>query len=169
MAIDIQELLQLAAQIRDATQVGENTAIRVGTELYNIVMKLSEMLGAIDKKLENEAVIKIVKEQLAGITIETEQLADGSVTHTKLTEGSVGKNNLQDGSVSSSKLQDSSVTHDKLTEDCVTTGNIKDGSVTAKKLAPGIAEGVAKDAFDIVTKDFPPSITEEQINEITSK
>ena len=49
------------------------------------------------------------------------------------------------------------------------TLNLLDGSVTAKKLAPGIAEDLAKDVLDIVTKDFPPSITEEQINEITSK
>lgn len=167
MAADIQELLRLAAQIRDATQAGENTAIRVGTELYNIVMKLSEMLGAIDKKLENEAVINIVKEQLRKITIASGQLADGSVTHTKLAESCVGKNNLQDGSVTSDKVQQGAIKHEHLTENCITTGNIKDGSVTTKKLAPDVSENLSKEVLDSVSKDFPPRITEEQVDEIT--
>ena len=36
---DIQKMLQMAEMIRDATQVGENTAVRVGTEIYDIVVE----------------------------------------------------------------------------------------------------------------------------------
>ena len=42
---DIQKMLRMAELIRDATQVGENTAVRVGTEIYDIVVELSRMLA----------------------------------------------------------------------------------------------------------------------------
>lgn len=43
-------MLRMAEMIRDATQVGENTAVRVGTEIYDIVVELSRMLDMMDDK-----------------------------------------------------------------------------------------------------------------------
>lgn len=45
-------MLRMAEQIRDATQAGENTAVRVGTEIYDIVVELNKMLAMMDDKLE---------------------------------------------------------------------------------------------------------------------
>ena len=45
-------MLRMAELIRDATQVGENTAVRVGTEIYDIVVELSRMLAMMDVTIE---------------------------------------------------------------------------------------------------------------------
>ena len=71
--------------------------------------------------------------------------------------------------MTSDKIQPGAVKHDHLTKDCISTGNIRDGSVTAKKLGTDIYKDIANKVTDIVTKDFPPAITEEQITDITSK
>ena len=152
---DIQKMLRMAEMIRDATQVGENTAVRVGTEIYDIVVELSRMLDMMD--------------ELAKITITDAQIADGAITASKLADGSVKNRHLASNCVTSDKLQPRAVKHDHLTEDCISTGNIRDGSVTAKKLGTDIYKDIANKVTDIVTKDFPPAITEEQITDITSK
>lgn len=126
---NIQKMLRMAELIRDATQVGENTAVRVGTEIYDIVVELSRMLA----------------------------------------DGSVKNRHLASNCVTSDKIQPGAVKHDHLTEDCISTGNIRDGSVTAKKLGTDIYKDISNRVTDIVTKDFPPAITEEQITDITSK
>ncbi len=166
---DIQKMLRMAEQIRDATQVGENTAVRVGTEIYDIVVELNKMLAMMDDKLENDAVVKIIKSELAKITITEAQIADGAITAAKLADGSVKNRHLASNCVTSDKIQPGAVKHDHLTEDCISTGNIRDGSVTAKKLGTDIYKDISNRVTDIVTKDFPPAITEEQITDITSK
>lgn len=166
---DIQKMLRMAEMIRDATQVGENTAVRVGTEIYDIVVELSRMLDMMDDKLENDAVVRIIKSELAKITITEAQIADGAITAAKLADGSVKNRHLAPDCVTSDKLQPGAVKHDHLTEDCISTGNIRDGSVTAKKLGTDIYKDISNRVTDIVTKDFPPAITEEQITDITSK
>ena len=77
-------MLRMAEQIRDATQAGENTAVRVGTEIYDIVVELNKMLAMMDDKLENDAVVKIIKSELAKITITEAQIADGAITQRSL-------------------------------------------------------------------------------------
>ena len=158
---DIQKMLRMAEQIRDATQVGENTAVRVGTEIYDIVVELNKMLAMMDDKLENDAVVKIIKSELAKITITEAQIADGAITAAKLADGSVKNRHLASNCVTSDKIQPGAVKHDHLTEDCISTGNIRDGS--------DIYKDISNRVTDIVTKDFPPAITEEQITDITSK
>ena len=76
----IHEMLAVAQQIKEATEVGENTAVRVGTEIYDIVVELSKMLVMMDDKLENDAVVKIVKSELAKTTITSAQIADEAIT-----------------------------------------------------------------------------------------
>ena len=51
---DIQKMLRMAELIRDATQVGENTAVRVGTEIYDIVVELSRMLAMMDMRVAHQ-------------------------------------------------------------------------------------------------------------------
>ena len=91
---DIQKMLRMAEQIRDETQVGENTAVRVGTEIYDIVVELNKMLAMMDDKLENDAVVRIIKSELAKITITEAQIADGAITAAKLADGSVKNRHL---------------------------------------------------------------------------
>lgn len=158
-------MLRMAEMIRDATQVGENTAVRVGTEIYDIVVELSRMLDMMDDKLENDAVVRIIKSELAKITITDAQIADGAITAAKLADGSVKNRHLASNCVTSDKLQPGAVKHDHLTEDCISTGNIRDGSVTAKKLGTDIYKDIANKVTDIVTKDFPPAIKEKQETE----
>lgn len=110
-----------------------------------------------------------LKSELAKITITEAQIADGAITAAKLADGSVKNRHLASNCVTSDKLQPGAVKHDHLTEDCISTGNIRDGSVTAKKLGTDIYKDIANRVTDIVTKDFPPAITEEQITDITSK
>ena len=141
---DIQKMLRMAEMIRDATQVGENTAVRVGTEIYDIVVELSRMLDMMDEKLENDAVVRIIKSELAKITITDAQIADGAITAAKLADGSVKNRHLASNCVTSDKLQPGAVKHDHLTEDCISTGNIRDGSVTAKKTRHGHLQGYRK-------------------------
>ena len=116
---DIQKMLRMAEMIRDATQVGENTAVRVGTEIYDIVVELSRMLDMMDDKLENDAVVRIIKSELAKITITDAQIADGAITAAKLADGSVKNRHLASNCVTSDKLQPGAVKHDHLTEDCI--------------------------------------------------
>lgn len=97
------------------------------------------------------------------------QIADGAITAAKLADGSVKNRHLASNCVTSDKIQPGAVKHDHLTEDCISTGNIRDGSVTAKKLGTDIYKDIANKVTDIVTKEFPPAITEEQITDITSK
>lgn len=161
---DIQKMLRMAEQIRDATQVGENTALRVGTEIYDIVVELSKMLAMMDDKLENDAVVKIVKGELAKITITRSQIADGAITGEKLAYASVKERNLASICVTSAKIQHGAVRHNHLAENCVTTGNIKKGSVTAEKLGTDIYRDIANRVTDMVKKDFPTAITTEDID-----
>lgn len=161
---DIQKMLRMAEQIRDATQVGENTALRVGTEIYDIVVELSKMLAMMDDKLENDAVVKIVKSELAKITITRSQIADGAITGEKLAYASVKERNLASICVTSAKIQHGAVRHNHLAENCVTTGNIKKGSVTAEKLGTDIYRDIANRVTDMVKKDFPTAITTEDID-----
>ena len=91
--------------------------------------------------------------------LETQQIKDGAITNEKMASNCV----------TSDKIQPGAVKHDHLTEDCISTGNIRDGSVTAKKLGTDIYKDISNRVTDIVTKDFPPAITEEQITDITSK
>lgn len=110
-----------------------------------------------------------LKSELAKITITEAQIADGAITAAKLADGSVKNRHLASNCVTSDKLQPGAVKHDHLTKDCISTGNIRDGSVTAKKLGTDIYKDISNRVTDIVTKDFPPAITEEQITDITSK
>lgn len=105
-------MLRMAEMIRDATQVGENTAVRVGTEIYDIVVELSRMLDMMDDKLENDAVVRIIKSELAKITITDAQIADGAITAAKLADGSVKNRHLASNCVTSDKLQPGAVKHD---------------------------------------------------------
>lgn len=161
---DIQKMLRMAEQIRDATQVGENTAVRVGTEIYDIVVELSKMLVMMDDKLENDAVVKIVKSELAKITITSAQIADGAITGAKLAYGSVRDRNLASICVTSAKIQHGAVKHNHLAENCISTGNIMKGSVTAEKLRADIYRDIANRVTDMVKKDFPTAITTEEID-----
>jgi hypothetical protein len=161
---DIQKMLRMAEQIRDATQVGENTALRVGTEIYDIVVELSKMLAMMDDKLENDAVVKIVKSELAKITITSAQIADRAITRSKLAYGSVSDINLGPICVTSSKIQHGAVRHNHLAENCISAGNIMKGSVTAEKLRPDIYRDIANRVTDMVKKDFPTAITTEEID-----
>lgn len=161
---DIQKMLRMAEQIRDATQVGENTAVRVGTEIYDIVVELSKMLVMMDDKLENDAVVKIVKSELAKITITSAQIADRAITGAKLDYGSVRDRNLASLCVTSAKIQHGAVKHNHLAENCISTGNIMKGSVTAEKLRADIYRDIANRVTDMVKKDFPTAITTEEID-----
>jgi hypothetical protein len=161
---DIQKMLRMAEQIRDATQVGENTALRVGTEIYDIVVELSKMLVMMGDKLENDAVVKIVKSELSKITITQSQIADGSITGAKLAYGSVKNRNLASICVTGDKIQPGAVKHNHLAENCISEGNIRNGSVTAKKLGTDIYRDIANRVTDMVKKDFPTAITTEEID-----
>lgn len=161
---DIQKMLSMAEQIRDATQVGENTALRLGTEIYDIVVELSKMLAMMDDKLENDAVVKIVKSELAKITITSAQIADGAITRSKLGYGSVSDTKLGPICVTASKIQHGAVRHNHLAENCISAGNIMKGSVTAEKLRPDIYRDIANRVTDMVKKDFPTAITTEDID-----
>ena len=160
----IYEMLAVAQQIKEATEVGENTAVRVGTEIYDIVVELSKMLAILDDKLENDAVVKIIKSELAKITITEVQITDGAITAAKLADGSVKNRHLAPDCVTSDKLQPGAVKHDHLTKECISTGNIRDGSVTAKKLGTDIYRDIANRVTDMVKKDFPTAITTEEID-----
>lgn len=157
-------MLRIAEQIRDATQVGENTAVRVGTEIYDIVVELSKMLVKMDDKLENDAVVKIVKSELAKITITSSQIADGAITAAKLAAQAVKDRNLASLCVISSKIQHGAVRHQHLAENCISAGNIMKGSVTAEKLRSDIYKDIANRVAEILKKDFPTAITTEEID-----
>lgn len=157
----IDEMLSVAKQIKGATEVGENTAVRVGTEIYDIVVELSKMLALMDDKLENDAVVKIVKSELAKITITQSQIADGAITGDKLAYGSVKNRNLASICVTGDKIQVGAVKHNHLTENCISEGNIRNGSVTAKKLGEGIYNDIAHRVIGIVN---PKAITTEEID-----
>lgn len=157
----IDEMLAVAKQIKGATEVGENTAVRVGTEIYDIVVELRKMLIRMDDKLENDAVVKIVKSELAKITITSAQIADEAITGAKLAYGSVKNRNLASICVTGDKIQAGAVKHNHLAENCISEGNIRDGSVTAKKLRPGIYKDIANRVIGIVN---PTAITTEEID-----
>lgn len=156
----IYEMLAVAQQIKEATEVGENTAVRVGTEIYNIVVELSKMLAMIDDKLENDAVVKIVKSELAKITITQSQIADEAITGEKLAYGSVKNRNLAAICVTGDKIQAGAVKHNHLAENCISEGNIRNGSVTAKKLGTDIYRDIANRVTNMVTT----AITAEEID-----
>lgn len=160
----IHEMLAVAKQIKEATDVGENTAVRVGTEIYDIVVELSTMLAMMDDKLENDAVVKIVKSELAKITITSAQIADGAITGAKLADGSVKDRNLASICVTGDKIQPGAVKHNHLSVNCISEGNIRDGSVTARKLRAGIYNDIAHRVTEILKKDFPTAITTEEID-----
>lgn len=160
----IPEMLAVAKQIKEATEVGENTAVRVGTEIYDIVVGLSKMLVMMDDKLENDAVVKIVKSELAKITITSAQIADGAITGAKLAYGSVKNRNLASICVTGDKLQPGAVKHNHLSENCISAGNIRNGSVTANKLGTDTYMDIANRVTNIVKKDFPTAITTEEID-----
>lgn len=161
---DIQNMLRIAEQIRDATQVGENTAVRIGTEIYDIVVELSKMLVKMDDKLENDAVVKIVKSELAKITITSSQIADGAITAAKLAAQAVKDRNLASLCVISSKIQHGAVRHQHLAENCISAGNIMKGSVTAEKIRTDTYRDIANRVAEILKKDFPTAITTEEID-----
>lgn len=161
---NIQNMLRIAEQIRDATQVGENTAVRIGTEIYDIVVELSKMLVMMDDKLENDAVVKIVKSELAKITITSAQIADGAITRAKLANSSVTDRNLASLCVISSKIQHGAVRHQHLAENCISAGNIMKGSVTAEKIRTDTYRDIANRVAEILKKDFPTAITTEEID-----
>lgn len=160
----IDEMLAVAQQIKGATEVGENTAVRVGTEIYDIVVELSKMLVKMDDKLENDAVVKIVKSELAKITITSAQIADNAITGAKLAYGSVKNRNLASICVTGDKIQAGAVKHNHLAENCISEGNIRNGSVTAKKLGTDIYRDIANRVAGILKKDFPTAITTEEID-----
>lgn len=161
---DIQKMLRIAEQIRDATQVGENTAVRVGTEIYDIVVELSKMLVMMDDKLENDAVVKIVKSELAKITITAAQIADGAITAAKLAYGSVRDRSLAPLCVNSANIKHGAVRHNHLAENCISAGNIMKGSVTAEKIRTDTYRDIANRVTEILKKDFPTAITTEEID-----
>lgn len=161
---DIQNMLRIAEQIRDATQVGENTAVRIGTEIYDIVVELSKMLVKMDDKLENDAVVKIVNSELAKITITSSQIADGAITAAKLAAQAVKDRNLASLCVISSKIQHGAVRHQHLAENCISAGNIMKGSVTAEKIRTDTYRDIANRVAEILKKDFPTAITTEEID-----
>lgn len=161
---DIQNMLRIAEQIRDATQVGENTAVRVGTEIYDIVVELSKMLVMMDNKLENDAVVKIVKSELAKITITSAQIADGAITTAKLAATAVKDRNLASLCVTSAKIQHGAVRHQHLAENCISAGNIMKGSVTAEKIRTNTYMDIANRVAEILKKNFPTAITTEEID-----
>lgn len=160
----IHEMLAVAQQIKEATEVGENTAVRVGTEIYDIVVELSKTLVMMDDKLENDAVVKIVKSELAKTTITSAQIADGAITGAKLAYGSVKNRNLASICVTGDKIQAGAVKHNHLAENCISEGNIRNGSVTAEKLSSYIYRDIANRVTDMVKKDFPTAITTEDID-----
>lgn len=160
----IHEMLAVAQQIKEATEVGENTAVRVGTEIYDIVVELSKMLVMMDDKLENDAVVKIVKSELAKTTITRAQIADEAITGAKLAYGSVKNRNLASICVTGDKIQAGAVKHNHLAENCISEGNIRNGSVTAKKLGTDIYRDIANRVAGILKKDFPTAITTEEID-----
>ena len=160
----IYEMLSVAQQIKEATEVGENTAVRVGTEIYDIVVELSNMLSMLDDKLENDAVVKIVKSELAKITITSAQIADEAITGAKIAYGSVKNRNLASICVTGDKIQDGAVKHNHLAENCISEGNIINGSVTAKKLGTDIYRDISNRVTDMVKKDLPIAITTEEID-----
>lgn len=157
----IDEMLAVAQQIKEATEVGENTAVRVGTEIYDIVVELSKMLVMMGDKLENDAVVKIVKSELSKITITQSQIADGAITGAKLAYGSVKNRNLASICVTGDKIQPGAVKHNHLAENCISEGNIRNGSVTAKKLRTDIYNDIANRVTNIAKKDFPAITTED--------
>lgn len=160
----IDEMLAVAQQIKEATEVGENTAVRVGTEIYDIVVELSKMLVMMGDKLENDAVVKIVKSELAKITITQSQIADGAITGAKLAYGSVKNRNLASICVTGDKIQPGAVKHNHLAKNCISEGNIRNGSVTANKLGTDTYMDIANRVTNIVKKDFPTAITTEEID-----
>lgn len=160
----IDEMLAVAKQIKEATQVGENTALRVGTEIYDIVVELSKMLIMMDDKLENDAVVRIVKSELAKITITSAQIADNAITGAKLAYGSVKNRNLASICVTGDKIQAGAVKHNHLAENCISAGNIMKGSISAEKLRSDIYMDIANRVTDMVKKDFPTAITTEEID-----
>lgn len=160
----IHEMLAVAQQIKEATEVGENTAVRVGTEIYDIVVELSKMLVMMDDKLENDAVVKIVKSELAKTTITSAQIADEAITGAKLAYGSVKNRNLASICVTGDKIQAGAVKHNHLAENCILEGNIRNGSVTAKKLGTDTYRDIANRVAGILKKDFPTAITTEEID-----
>lgn len=160
----IHEMLAVAQQIKEATEVGENTAVRVGTEIYDIVVELSKMLVMMDDKLENDAVVKIVKSELAKTTITSAQIADDAITGAKLAYDSVKNRNLASICVTGDKIQAGAVKHNHLAENCISEGNIRNGSVTAKKLRTDIYKDIANRVAGILKKDFPTAITTEEID-----
>lgn len=160
----IDEMLAVAKQIKGATEVGENTAVRVGTEIYDIVVELSKMLVKMDDKLENDAVVKIVKSELAKITITSAQIADEAITGAKLAYGSVKERNLASICVTGDKIQAGAVKHNHLAENCISTGNIMKGSVTAEKIRTDTYRDIANRVAGILKKDFPTAITTEEID-----
>lgn len=160
----IDEMLAVAQQIKGATQVGENTAVRVGTEIYDIVVELSKMLAMMDDKLENDAVVKIVKSELAKITITSSQIADGAITAAKLAAQAVKDRNLASLCVISSKIQHGAVRHQHLAENCISAGNIMKGSVTAEKIRTDTYRDIANRVAEILKKDFSTAITTEEID-----
>ena len=160
----IYEMLAVAQQIKEATEVGENTAVRVGTEIYDIVVELSKMLAMMDDKLENDAVVKIVKSELAKITITSAKIADEAITGAKLAYGSVKNRNLASICVTGDKIQDGEVKHNHLAVNCISEGNIINGSVTAKKLGTDIYRDISNRVTDMVKKDLPTAITTEEID-----
>jgi hypothetical protein len=160
----IHEMLAVAQQIKEATEVGENTAVRVGTEIYDIVVELSKMLVMMDDKLENDAVVKIVKSELAKTTITSAQIADEAITGAKLAYGSVKNRNLAPICVTGDKIQARAVKHDHLTENCISEGNIRNGSVTAEKIRTDTYRDIANRLAEILKKDFPTAITTEEID-----
>ena len=160
----IYEMLAVAQQIKEGTEVGENTAVRVGTEIYDIVVELSKMLAMMDDKLENDAVVKIVKRELAKITITSAQIADEAITGAKLAYGSVKNRNLASICVTGDKIQAGEVKHNHLAVNCISEGNIINGSVTAKKLGTDIYRDISNRVTDMVKKDLPTAITTEEID-----
>lgn len=160
----IHEMLAVAQQIKEATEVGENTAVRVGTEIYDIVVELSKMLVMMDDKLENDAVVKIVKSELAKTTITSAQIADEAITGAKLAYGSVKNRNLAPICVTGDKIQARAIKHDHLTENCISEGNIRNGSVTAEKIRTDTYRDIANRLAEILKKDFPTAITTEEID-----
>ena len=112
----IETLLQKAADIRDETSEGLNTAHRIGEVLVGMLQTLKE--GAEVKKHS------VTEEKIAADAVTSAKIADGAVTEEKIVEAAV----------TSAKIADGAVTKEKIVEAAVTSAKIADGAVTEEKI-----------------------------------
>ena len=131
---NLSTLQTLANQIKNATEVGENTADRMGSALVEAARLISDLLSKV---------------------INTGDIADGAVTSDKLGNSAVVKAKIADGAVSEEKLGNSAVTVNKISSGAVVTDKLGAGAVTYAKLAQEV-----KDMFTDIQNEIDSLVGE---------